>query len=319
MHNNDKLPPLHARLYWYVLTAEELALLKAMVEHCSDGSVLWASIKRLSVYSKLSERTIQRMIHGWDNAKKKHIPGLVERKILQLVAKASTAKRRPATYRLIEAALKEDPKMRAYRDADRQRVLPGVKRIAVPGEPIRPSSEQLPPGVTVTPRDPSHLVSVCHQTGVTVTPDSKAFDSLSSKSSRDLKHPSRNNSKTVTHSGENAALSAEEHAAATMPAWLAIKEQLRSEIPSAEWDLWVQPARLLSMLSGNTMLIGVPAQAKIMAAAKARQGVLNEIAGRANLSAVLTRYPDEYEREEAKKRFGKEFLGGRPRAPNRMQ
>jgi Helix-turn-helix domain len=86
--SKNKIPPLHARLFWYRLTSAELALLKAMVEHCWDGSDMWPSIKRLSAYSKLDERTVQNLIHGWDQRRKdpesgewitvKHNPGLLQ-------------------------------------------------------------------------------------------------------------------------------------------------------------------------------------------------------------------------------------------------
>ena len=58
------------------------------------------------------------------------------------------------------------------------------------------------------------------------------------------------------------------------------------------------------MMDHETMLIAVPPGGAIMAAAAARKGLLNEIAARGGLRAVLTRYPDEWERKQLKERFG---------------
>ena len=104
---SERRPPLRARLFWYKLTSDELVLLQAMVEHCSDGSTIWASISRLAVYSKLSERKVQRLIHGEDRDSRR-VRGLCERGILTQLAPWNAAKRRPATYRLNEEALEEE-------------------------------------------------------------------------------------------------------------------------------------------------------------------------------------------------------------------
>jgi hypothetical protein len=93
----------------------------------------------------------------------------------------------------------------------------------------------------------------------------------------------------------------------SLPAWLAIKELLRSELDPGEWELWVRPARLLWVMDGKTMLIALPPGGAIEAAAVARKPLLNELAGRAGLRAVLTRYPDEWQREQLKERFGIEL------------
>lgn len=152
MNEERKLPPLHARLFWYDLTPAEMALLKAMVEHCWDGSVIWASVARLSAYSKLAERTVQNLLHGWDDKRtKRHNPGLVDRGILMEIAKANPSKRRPVTYRLNEAALVEDPKMLPYREQELQEPLLGIDLAAVPGQPVRTRLKQLP-GVYVPPK-----------------------------------------------------------------------------------------------------------------------------------------------------------------------
>lgn len=59
-----KSPPPKTRLYWSSLSAEEKAVLDAMYEHCSDGSIVWAGLKRIAKYAKLSRKTVQRALHG---------------------------------------------------------------------------------------------------------------------------------------------------------------------------------------------------------------------------------------------------------------
>ena len=135
-------PPLRARLHWYKLTPAEFALLTAMCEHCSDGSTVWAAIPRLAAYSKLTERTVQYLIRG-----------LSARGVLSQLAPANGAKRRPATYRVNEAALEEDPRMSPYRIHRQQLPLTGIQRRAIPGEPI------------------SDPVQPVHRSGATVSPD----------------------------------------------------------------------------------------------------------------------------------------------------
>jgi len=269
-----KSPPLHARLDWYLLTASEKSLLKAMLQHCSNGSLIWPSIKRLAAYAKISERQIQRLIHGYRDLKGVWHRSLLERGILSCLAPANTSKRRPATYRINEAALELDPRMSEYLAKYRQDILPGVKRPTAPGEPIEL------PGDTASPSKAVDLVTPCRQSGDNTTPDS-VFDSS-------------NNSKTLIRHAEGAL---------TLSGWLAIKDQLRDLLSPEEWDLWVRPARFLRAMSGCSFLVAVPPSRKIMAAAAARRELLHELAGSVGLSISLTRYPDDWERAQLKERF----------------
>jgi hypothetical protein len=128
-------PPLRARLHWYKLTAAEFALLTAMCEHRSDGSTVWASVARLAAYSKMDERTVQRLIRG-----------LCARGILSQLAPGNVAKRMPATYRINEAALEDDPRMAPYRSTG-QESLPGITLAAIPGEAILDATGDTTPPV----------------------------------------------------------------------------------------------------------------------------------------------------------------------------
>jgi hypothetical protein len=193
----QKPPPLRARLHRYKLTTDEFALLTAMCEHSSDGSVIRPSIARLAAYAKLKVRQVQRLIHGYEVGRG-HVPGLIERGILtQLAAKT----RKPAIYRLNEEALLLDPRMRIYLGEEDQPLLPGILKPGKKGAPIRPISDAAP-GVTVTPPPPSGGVTVTDEgvtvttegvtvtdEGVTVTPHSLSnslIDSLSDSFTREL-------------------------------------------------------------------------------------------------------------------------------------
>src|SRR2546425_577718 len=267
-------PPLRARLHWYRLTAAEFTLLTAMCEHCSDGSIIWASISRLAAYSKLSERNVQRLVRE-----------LCDRGILSQLAPANTAKRRPTTYRLNEEALENDPRMSPYWTHQQQ--LPGIRRIPVPGEPIADATlvtSRRQTGDTTS----QALVTPRHQSGVTVSADSKAFDS----------NPL--DSKPVIHHGD-AALN-------SMPAWLSFKEQLRSELSDNEWNLWVRPMLLLKTMPAGSdqkhLLAALPANGRIQSAAIDRLPMMRELLAPVGLNISLTRYPDEWEIEEASRRYG---------------
>jgi hypothetical protein len=144
-----------------------------MCEHCSDGSVIWASIARLAAYAKLSERYVTKLIHE-----------LSSRGILTELAPANTTKRRPTTWRINEDALEEDPLVARYRSS--QQSLPGIRRPPIPGEPIAQHAEMLPqnPGLvnpvhqSPEPSSPA-LLNPVHQSSEHSSPDSKAFDSKS--------------------------------------------------------------------------------------------------------------------------------------------
>lgn len=271
---SERQPPLRARLHWYELTTAELALLTAMCEQCSDGSTIWAAISRLAAYSKLSERNVQRLIRGF-----------CKRGVLSQLAPSNAAKHRPTTYRINEAALHDDPRMLPYRN--RQQLLPGIVRTAVPGEPIEdraPVTPCHPIPDTLSPQP----VTPCHPSGDTTSPDSKAFDSRTI------------DSKPMIQQGD-AALN-------SMPAWLAFKEQLRSELSEEEWDLWVRPMFLLRAMPASAnqkhLLAAIPPNGRIQDAAQNHLPMMRELLAPAGLNISLTLYPDEWQISEAKKRFG---------------
>jgi hypothetical protein len=117
---------LRERLHFYNLDVYEFAVLSAMCSHDWYGRTVWASVPRLAAYSKLSERKVQYLIRA-----------LRKRGILSELAPGSSADHRTVTYQINEEAFEADPRMSPYLDTQLQ--LPGIRRPAVPGEPISPT------------------------------------------------------------------------------------------------------------------------------------------------------------------------------------
>ncbi|HWY55737.1 MAG TPA: helix-turn-helix domain-containing protein [Terriglobales bacterium] len=86
--------------------------------------------------------------------------------------------------------------------------------------------------------------------------------------------------------------------------WLSIKERLKTELPQAEWELWVRPARLLKALAGQCLLIALPPSDRIAKAAAARKAQLQALAREAGYKALsFTRYPTEHDLERWKNEY----------------
>jgi hypothetical protein len=148
------------------------------------------------------------------------------------------------------------------------------------------------------------------------------------KGSEGVQIPMRNKERTGNHEPETNAAgnntrkargeerngevqqTAEDKAA--LQVWLALKGELRGRMGQPEWKLWVRPAYLLRTMA-STLLIALPANGRIIEAARSRLPLMREMAERRGYQVVLTRYPDDWERNECRKRFGKEaqtFGGG---------
>lgn len=159
-NENGRRPPLHARLWQYKLKPLEKLLLLAMEQHSKNGSGenIWPSVPRLAAYTGMHERTIQRLIHGWDQ-RGKHTAGLLERGILLERATANSGRHRSATYRINEETLEFNERLDRWKL--RQESLPLVSQ----------RHQVSHDGVAVSPA----LVSQRQGSGVTVSPDLKAF------------------------------------------------------------------------------------------------------------------------------------------------
>jgi hypothetical protein len=88
------------------------------------------------------------------------------------------------------------------------------------------------------------------------------------------------------------------HAYGDLKKWFSIKKDLKKQLPTDEWKLWVRPAYLLKVASGRVLLIAVPPNGRIVEAARARRAFLEDLARHAGYSGVgFTHYPDEHDRQ----------------------
>lgn len=105
---------------------------------------------------------------------------------------------------------------------------------------------------------------------------------------------------------------------AWLKAWVGIKEELQAHLPAAERKLWLRPAMLLKVLSGNVLLIALPPNGRIIEAAGARKPLIAALAVKRGFQGVsFTRYPDDHDRkrlaEENPEFYAQMFGNGRSR------
>jgi hypothetical protein len=158
-----------------------LLVLQVMIEHCSDGSSCRASISRYAAYSGCSDRKVQYVLRA-----------LCRRGELTQLSPGIAAKRRPAVYRINEAAMEENPSFEFSFDGQGRRVakyrtrqedLPGIP---LPWDPKIPDEALAhPPGAQRAPvhgvqgtgaQDAPEGVHGVQGTGAQRAPDPKAFD-----------------------------------------------------------------------------------------------------------------------------------------------
>ncbi len=132
------------------------------------------------------------------------------------------------------------------------------------------------------------LVHSVHPPGAHCAPDSKAFDSKPDSKAIEIQHG-------------DAALNA-------MPAWGAFKEQLQTELPAEEFNLWARPMMLLKVMPVDAerkhLLAAIPPNGRIRSAAQERLPMMRELLAPVGMNISLTLYPDEWEIQEAKNRYG---------------
>jgi len=85
------------------------------------------------------------------------------------------------------------------------------------------------------------------------------------------------------------------HASGALKFWMHLKEKIKSDLPSEEWNLWMRPLYFLKELDHKVLLLAMPPNGRIMQAASKRQQWLREKFAESGYSFVFTRYPDEYE------------------------
>lgn len=112
----EKEIPFKARLHWYRYEdPQEFPLLIAMLEHDSTGQHIDASRSRLAAYAKLSLRTVEYLLYGRPASKFGHNAkrGLIVRRVVTEMNPANAkGKPQPAQYRINEAAMELDPRMK---------------------------------------------------------------------------------------------------------------------------------------------------------------------------------------------------------------
>jgi len=210
-----------------------------MCEHSSNGTRCSADPKRIAAYCKVSESTVWNVIAGYENVRTgERVKGLLERGILTQLAPGNWAKRKCATYRINEAAMHLDPRMKPYlNDApeelgvEAQATLPGIRR---PWEPKIQDAPADSPAPLVQPLDQSakptdptvglhwsngwvQLVQPLGSTGPTVGLDSISIDSnpIDSKPS-DSSGGVRNSLHTVPQNPTTQPLSGQVHEIASL-------------------------------------------------------------------------------------------------------
>jgi hypothetical protein len=88
---------------------------------------------------------------------------------------------------------------------------------------------------------------------------------------------------------------------AAMIRWAAVKLELQKQLEPADYNLWVKPAYLLKLMGGG-ILVALPANGRVIDAAKANQDLWTKAAAKQGFAGVsFTRYPDEHELQRLKK------------------
>lgn len=102
----------------------------------------------------------------------------------------------------------------------------------------------------------------------------------------------------------------ENYSSEDLALWLSIKGALRGRLTAEEWDLWVRPARLLWSIPGKYgahLVVAVPPAGKVVDAMVAGKLLAHEVACQFNRRLLWTRYPDDWQTEQLKKRFGRDL------------
>ena len=99
------------------------------------------------------------------------------------------------------------------------------------------------------------------------------------------------------------------HAPGAVKIWLAVKENLRVQLSADEWNLWVRPMRMLKVMDQRHLLLALPPNNAIMAAAVRRKPMLAAELAQYGFTFGISKYPDEYDRIQLTEKFGWEFPG----------
>jgi hypothetical protein len=290
-----KRPPLSARLLYYDLTTTECALLRAMCEECSDGSLCYASHGTYALTSGLSVKTIWDLIHGRNYIDRRppgfigpmnarHAPGLIERRILiQLtpVKKPSRRLRRwhtdPAMYSINEAALSLKPEILADLEAGVQQAIPGIYPLPRPGEP---APEQSAPGAGCY-----HDHGTKSQYSRHLVPDHAA---------RSAEHPALGADNSRAFDSRSLDSKAGKHHAfgALTAHWIEIKTELQKQLSHEDYDQFIRPMYLFRAF-GDALGLTLPPNNRIIDRAKHCELLQELVRARGYSGALIGRYPTD--------------------------
>jgi hypothetical protein len=81
--------------------------------------------------------------------------------------------------------------------------------------------------------------------------------------------------------------------------WLKFKDQLKTELPEDEWQLWLRPLLFLKELGSKHLLLALPPVNRILDAYKAKEPWLRNRLAPLGYYCSATKYPDEYTLDRA--------------------
>jgi len=102
---------------------------------------------------------------------------------------------------------------------------------------------------------------------------------------------------TIRNEPEPEPGTQDHHRCAALRVWLALKEWLRNELSSEEWNLWVRPTRLLKVMDQRFLLLAMPPSSAIIRAASERKQMLRAKLAEHGYFFGFTKYPDDSERD----------------------
>lgn len=86
--------------------------------------------------------------------------------------------------------------------------------------------------------------------------------------------------------------------------WRAVRRKLRRRLGAAQGEIWIDAARLVRVMSGNTLLVALPPKGRTIYGALQHKSQIQSLCRQAGFDVALTVYPDEWQIAQARKRFG---------------
>jgi hypothetical protein len=149
------------------------------------------------------------------------------------------------------------------------------------------------------------------------------FIGISSKANKEDQNEDKREDKTkppnkVLQDLQEPLTNPKQHGFAALKFWIRFKEQLKTELPIEEWNLWVRPAYLFRESDGH-LLLALPVSRKITDAYLERQAWLREKLQPHGYSCSATKYPDDYTLERVMREYPEQFEKLTPALKKRAQ